>query len=293
MTDVPNTIDAGVGPGLSEGVLFENISQAAQYTFQENALLRNLVTMYDMTGTPGLTASVPVWPAATAMTALNAGADLSNDSALAGVAAVDITANEFGGMSTIQDLVVESSPGDVGADVGRQLGGGLAAAMDEVIVDLFTSFSTDVGPGAGSELTVEHIMKAAATLRSNSVPMDGVVAVLHPKQAFNVKKGFLNAGGNFGSSPDAANSAARDYFVGTIGGVQIFESAAVDIDGSDDAIGAVFHPAAIGMVMKRDIRIATQRDESLRGFEVVASAAFGAGILDNVKGVKLTADAAL
>jgi hypothetical protein len=283
-----NEIDTGVG----SGVLYENISQAAQYTFQENAMLRNLVTMYDMTSTPGLTASIPVWPAATAVTPLAAGADLSNDSALAAVTAVDITAQEYGNMSTVQDIVVEASPSDVGADVGRQLGGALAAAMDESIVDLFGTFTNGVG-AAGTEVTPESIMAAAATLRSNSVPMQGLVCVLHPLAAFNVKKTLLNAGGNYGASPELANLAGREYFVGRIGGVDIYESAAVDIDASDDMVGAVFHPAAVGMALKRDLRIALQRDESLRGFEVVASAAWGAGIIDNVKGVKITGDAAL
>jgi hypothetical protein len=282
-----NEIDTGV----ANGELYENISQAANYTFQENAMLRNLVTMYDMTGTPGLTASIPVWPAASAVTALSAGADLSNDSALASVTAVDITAVEYGNMSTIQDIVVEASPSDVGADVGRQLGGALASAMDVSVTALFTNFG-EVG-AAGAEVTVETLMKAAATLRSASVPMQGLVAVLHPFQAFNLKKAFLNAGGTFGASPDAANNAAREYFIGRIAGIDVFESASPVIDSSDDTIGAVFHPAAIGMALKRDLRIALQRDESLRGFEVVASAAWGAGVIDATKGVKITGDAAL
>jgi len=283
-----NEIDTGV----AAGVLYENISQAAQYVFQENAMLRNLVTVYDMTGTPGLTASIPVWPAATAVSALGAGADLSNDSALASVTAVDITAVEYGNMATVQDIVIEASPSAVGADLGRQLGGALASAMDETLVDLFASFSNSVG-SAGTEVTPATIMAAAAKLRANSVPMQGLVCVLHPYQAYNLKTTLLNAGGNYGASPDAANTAAREYFVGRIGGVDIYESANMDIDASDDAVGAVFHRAALGLVLKRDIRIATQRDESLRGFEVVASAAWGAGIIDGVKGVKIIGDAAL
>lgn len=284
-----NEIDTGVG----SGVLYENITQAAQFVLNENALLRNLVTVYDMTGTPGLTASVPVYPKATAVSALAAGADLSNDSALASISAVDITAAEFGAMTTVQDIVMEASPLNVAGDLGTQIGATIAQAMDEVIVDLFTSASTDVGPGAGAELTVEHIMKAAASLRANSVPMTGVVAVLHPKAAFNLKKGLLNAGGSFGAAPELSNQAGREYFVGRVAGVDIYESASIDVDGSDDGIGAVFHPGAIGMCMKRDLRIATQRDESLRGFEVVGSAAFGAAILDQNKIVKVTSDAAL
>lgn len=283
-----NEIDTGVGAG----VLYENISQAAQYVFNENAMLRNLVTVYNMVGTPGLTASVPVWPKASAVSALSAGADLSNDSALASVTAVDITAVEYGNMATIQDIIIEASPSDVGADVGRQLGAALAQGMDETIVDLFGSFSASVG-SAGSEVTAATIMAAAAKLRAASVPMQGLVCVLHPFQAYNLKQGFLNAGGNFGAASDIANAVGREYFVGRIGGVDIYESASIDIDASDDAVGAMFHPAALGLALKRDIRIALQRDESLRGFEVVASAAWGAAIIDNTKGVKIVGDAAL
>jgi len=275
----------------SAGELFENITQAAQYTLNENALLRNLVTVYNMQGTPGLTASVPVWPKVTGLAALSSGADLSNTDVSA--TAVDITAAEYGAMTTVQDIVVESSPIAVAQDVGKILGDALALAMDSSVTALFDSATTDIGPGASGELTIQHILKAMATLRNNSVPTTGCVAILHPLAAYNLKQGLLNAGGNFGASPDLANAAARQYYIGTIAGCDIYESASIDVDSSGDAISAVFHPAAIGMVMKRDLRIATQRDESIRGFEVVASGAFGAGVLDSAKIVKITSDATL
>jgi hypothetical protein len=277
--------------GLAAGQIFENITQAAQFTFNENAMLRQLVTMYNMVGTPGLTASIPVYPRVTGLSALAAGADLTTN-ADTDATAVDITAAEYAVMQTIQDIVLESSPLAVAQDTGVVLGQAIAQAMDELIVDLFTNATTEVGPGVGNEVTVETILKAAARLRANSVPMTGIVAVLSPSQAFNIKKTLLNAGGTLGNN-DLANLAAREYFVGRIAGIDIYESASIDIDNNDDAVGAVFHPAAIGMVMKRDLRIATERDESLRGFEIVASSAFGAGILDQNKIVKITSDSAL
>lgn len=275
--------------GNSAGQLFENITQAAQFTLNENALLKNLVTVYDMQGTPGLTASVPVYPKVGALSALAAGADLSNTDIAA--TAVDITAAEFGAMATIQDIVVESSPLSVAQDTGKVLGDAISQSMDEVIVDLFASASTDVG-GSTTELTIEQILKAAATLRNNSVPMDEVVAVVNPLAAFNLKKTLLNSGTN-PSSNDLVNTAARNYFLGRVAGVDIYESASIDVDGTPSCTNAVFHKGAIGMVMKRDLRIATQRDESIRGFEVVASAAFGAAILDQNKIVKIASDAGL
>ena len=277
--------------GLAAGQIFENMTQAAQFTFNENALLRNLVTVYDMQGTPGLTASVPVYPRVTGLSALAAGTDLTANADV-DATAVDITAAEYATMATLQDIVLESSPLSVAQDTGRILGDAIAQAMDETIVDLFASVSTEAGPGAGAEVTAADIMKAAARLRNNSVPINGIVAVLSPFQAYNVKATLLNAGGTFGNN-SVANEAAAQYFVGRIGGVDIYESASIDVDGNDDAVGAVFHPAALGLVLKRDMRLATERDESLRGFEIVASAAWGAGILDQNKIVKLTSDSAL
>jgi len=275
----------------ANGHLFEDITQAAQFTFNENALMRNLVTQYNMQGTPGMTAAVPVYPKATAVGAITG--DLSDDSALNTMTSVDIEAQEFGNMTTVLDINAESSPQSVAQDVGRVLGDGVAQAMDEVIVDLFNSGAiTEAGPGAGAELTLEHIMKGVANLRNASVPMTGLVCVLHPFQAFNVKKTLLNAGGSL-SNNDLANKAGRDYFIGRVAGVDIYESASIDVDGSGDAVGAVFHPQAIGLVMKRDLRIASQRDESARATEIVASAAFGAARLSNAKIAKLTADATL
>jgi hypothetical protein len=289
----------------ANGHLFENITQAAQFTFNENALMRNLVTQYNMVGTPGMTASVPVYPKATAVGAITG--DLSDDSALNSMSSVDVAAQEFGNMTTVLDINAESSPLSVAQDVGRVLGEGVAQSMDEVIVDLFNSGAiTEVGPGAGGELTIEHLLKAGATLRNASVPMNGLVAVLHPLAAFNLKKALLSSGGTirqdsddssaatiFGGSPELQNQAGRDYFLGTVAGIKIFESASIDVDGSGDAVSAVFHPSAIGLVMKRDLRIATQRDESARATEVICTAAFGAARLSNAKICKITSDATL
>jgi len=275
----------------SAGELFENITQSAQFTFNENALLRNLVTVYNMVGTPGLTASVPVWPKVdiSAQAALGATALTNTD---VSATAVDITAGEYGAMTTIQDIVVESSPIAVAQDVGRVLGDGVAQKMDQVIVDLFgDSGITDLG-STGTELTMDNLLQAAATLRNNGVPMTGLVAVLHPLAAYNLKTSLVNSGTN-PSANGLVNAASRDYYIGRVGGIDLFESASISVDSANDAICSVFHPSAIGLVMKRDLRIATQRDESIRGFEVVATAAFGANILDATKIVSFTVNAAL
>lgn len=273
----------------STGGLFTNIQQSALFTFNENALLRNLVTQYDLTGTPGLTAQVPVYPTSSAAhTALTETSDLTSTETITPTS-VTITAAEYGQRADITDLMLEASPFDVATDVGRILGDALAQGMDEKITDAFANFSGEAGPGAGAELKASHIINAAATLRAASAPVN-YVAVIHPLQAASVKATLANAGGTL-SNAEVANEAMRSYFVGAINGVRIFESASIDIDGSGDAVGAVFHPMALGMVMKRNLRIATQRDESARATEIIATAAYGVAELKDAYGVKLTADA--
>jgi hypothetical protein len=66
----------------------------------------------------------------------------------------------------------------------------------------------------------------------------------------------------------------------------------VSIDGSDDAKGAVFVPEALAIAMKRDFNLETQRDASLRAFELNATAIYGVGELDDDYGVELLFDAA-
>jgi len=84
----------------------------------------------------------------------------------------------------------------------------------------------------------------------------------------------------------------NDGFVGRIAGIDVFENANIAIDADDDSVGAVFHPASIGLAMKSDLKIETQRDASIRGTEIVASMTVGQAIVKNDFGVKITVDSA-
>jgi hypothetical protein len=85
----------------------------------------------------------------------------------------------------------------------------------------------------------------------------------------------------------------RTGYVGQIAGVNIYESANITVDGNDDAKGAVFAPEAVAIAMKKDFNIETQRDASLRAFELNATAVYGVGELDDSYGVEMLFDAAL
>ena len=272
---------------LSE--LYTNVIQEALFTFQETSVMRPLVTTYAING-QGKIVQVPVY-AAIAAAAVAEGTDLTNTAV--DPTAVNITASEIGVMTTLTDLGRDSASRNVGADIGKLFGDGLAKKVDTDLAALFASFSSDIGT-AGSELTPELLFKAQATLRSLNVPAP-YYAVFHPKACFNLKKLLTNAGYSTSSSAvsDVGNQAMRDGFIGKVAGIEVYENANIAIDGSDDSVGAVFHPSSIGLAMKSGLNIETQRDASIRGTEIVASMTIGQAIVKCNYGGAVTVDSLL
>ena len=271
---------------LSE--LYTEIIQEAIFTFQETSVMRPLVTTYSITG-QGKQIAVPVYPAISAA-AVAEGTDLSNTAINPGE--VTIEASEVGVMTTLTDLARDSASRNVASDIGKLFGEAIAKKVDTDLAALFASFSTDVG-AADTELTADLLFKAQATLRSLNVPAP-YYGVFNPKAIFNLKKTLTNAGYTTSSNAisDIGNEALRNGYVGRIAGIDVFENANISIDQYDDSIGGVFHPVSLGLAMKADFKIETQRDASLRGTEIVATVTYGSGVVKSDYGVKLTSDSA-
>jgi N4-gp56 family major capsid protein len=271
---------------LSE--LYTEIIQEAIFTFQETSVMRPLVTTYSITG-QGKQVAVPVYPAISAA-AVAEGTDLSNTAI--NPTEVTIDASEVGVMTTLTDLARDSASRNVASDIGKLFGEAIAKKVDTDLVALFTSFSTDVG-GASTELTADLLFKAQATLRSLNVPAP-YYGVFNPKAVFNLKKTLTNAGYTTSSNAisEIGNEALRNGYVGRVAGIDIFENANISIDNYADSVGGVFHPVSLGLAMKADFKIETQRDASLRGTEIVATVTYGKGVVKSDYGVKLTSDSA-
>jgi len=270
--------------------LYANIVQSALYTLSENTVIRPLVRNYDMTGTPGLTAQVPIYPALTAGD-LTEGTDISVPTSFDTTSAT-ITALEKGVLVTLTDLSKESASEDVAAAIGRQIGDAMAVKVDTDLAALFSGFSNSVGSGA-AEITVDDFFKAAAILRNNKAP-GPYVSVIHPYQAYQIKKQITNAGSTMSHNlSDVGNVALRDGFVGRLAGIDIFESTVISGDSAGAYVGAVMTQDALGYMVKRSMRIEEQRDASLRATEIVGSMAYGVKEIFDAYGVKIIGDAQL
>lgn len=285
-----NEVDTGVTTAL-----YSNIVQAGLYTLQESSILRPLIRNYDMSGTPGLTAQIPIFPALTADSPAD-GADLSNK-AFDVTTSKTITAAERGVLVTLTDLATETASEDVAAAIGRQIGQAMGLKVDQDIAALFTGFSQTVGSGA-TDVSVDTIFKAAATLRNANAP-GPYYCVLHPYQAYSLKKQLTNAGATMSHAlSDVGNTALREGFIGKIANVNIFESTVIggnsaESTGTGNYYGAAFSADAMAYMLKRNMRVENQRDASLRATEIVGSMAYGtAEVFDNY-GVAIIGNATL
>ena len=266
--------------------LFANIIAAARFTAEEESLMMGLVTMYNIGDEAGKTIQEPKYPAVTAAD-LTEGTDMS--SSTVSTSSVTITVGEVGAQVVLTDVAAMGA-GNPAEELGTVLGNSIATKIDTDLIALFDGFSTALG-GAGTEITVADIFKAAATLRNNKAQGD-IFAVVHPFQAYQLKANLTNTFAN-PNGGDAQNTAMVNSYVGTIAGVDIYESSNITVDGSDDAKGAVFSREALAIAMKRDFQIETQRDASLRAFELNATAVYGVGELDDTYGVEMLFDSAL
>lgn len=266
--------------------LFANIILQARFTAEEQSIMLGLVTRYDIGNVAGKTIQVPKYPSITAA-GLTEGTDMSNTAV--STSSVNITVGEVGAMVTLTDMAAMGA-GNPAAELGTVLGNAIATKIDNDLIALFDGFSTSLG-AAGQEITVADIFKAAATLKNAKAPGQ-YSAVISPFQAYQLKANMTNTFAN-PNGGDLQNEAMRSGYVGQIAGVNIYESSNISADVDDDAKGGVFAPEAIAIAMKKDFNIETQRDASLRAWELNATAVYGVGELEDSYGVEMLFDSAL
>ena len=272
--------------------LYTEIVAEALFVASERSIMRPLVKNYAVTG-GGKSVEVPIYSAVSAA-AVSEASDLSNTAI--NPTSQTITCSEHGIMTTLTDLARNSAPRNVAGDIGKLFGEAIAKKIDTDLTALFGGFSTTVG-SASTALSAAVLFQAVAKLRAAGVPGENLSAVIHPQVAFDLKSGLTNTFAN--PNPGVGNEALRTGLVGQIAGVNIFETSNIaDSSGNEpgttgDYKGAVFHSDALGLAMMQDLKIETQRDASLRADEIVATAVYGVGELDDSKGCEVESDSSI
>jgi N4-gp56 family major capsid protein len=185
----------------------------------------------------------------------------------------------------VTDLAVASASSNVVADIGRLFGEAIARKIDLDLTAQFSQLNAGFGDNSG-QITAASIFQAVAKLKAAAVPTEGMVCVLHPEIAYDLKAALTTSGNNpfvaGGGTSEVANEAMRSGFVGTLAGIQIFETSNIANTGTaGDYNGAVFHRDAFGLAMIGDITIETERRASFLGTDIVGACHYGAGVIQN------------
>jgi N4-gp56 family major capsid protein len=280
--------------------LFVNIVAQARFTAEEQSLMLGLVSQYNIAGQAGKTVQIPKYPAVVA-------ANLDEGTAPADTnvttSSVSVTVAEVGNSVLLTDLAAMGA-GNPADELGTVLGNAIATKIDKDLIALFSGFSTAVGT-IGTAISVADLFKAAATLRNNKAT-GNLAAVVHPYQAYELKKGLTNTFAN-PNGGDLQNEAMRNGYVGSIAGIDVYESANIAVatdlgadgvasgtganaDTESQAVAGIFAPEALAIAMKSEFNLETQRNATRRGTELVATAVYGVAELDDTFGVKCITD---
>jgi N4-gp56 family major capsid protein len=277
---------------LSE--LLPQIVAEAMFVASERSIMRGLVKNYSLGTGNGKTVTVPIYPLQTAST-LTEGDEISNVAVNTSSATLTVTTAAI--RTLVTDLAVASASSSVVADIGRLFGEAIARKIDQDLTAQFGSFSAGFGDRTGA-ITAASIFQAVAKLKAAAVPTEGMVCVLHPEIAYDLKAALTTGGNNpfvaGGGTSEVANEAMRSGYVGQLAGIPIYETSNIAFTtNAGDFNGAVFNRDALGLAMIGDITIETERRASFLGTDIVGACHYGAGIIQNNYGRYLAFDSSI
>lgn len=274
--------------------LLPEIIQEAMFVASERSIMRGLVKNYTLSAGQGTHVNVPIYPIQTAA-AVTEGNEVTNTAVSTNTA--QLTVSPVAIRTLLTDLARVSAASNVVADLGRLFGEAIARKMDTDLTSLFRTLAAGAGDYT-TQITAAKIFEMVAKLQSDAVPTDGMVCVIHPSIAYDLKAALTTSGNTpftMGAYGDNANEAMRTGFVGLLAGIPVYQTSNI-VDGtlpSGDFTGAVFNRDAFGLGMIGDIAIETQRRAAFLGDDIVCSAYYGVGKLQDNYGRYLAFDSSI
>jgi N4-gp56 family major capsid protein len=265
--------------------LFQNLLVQSQYALYENSIARAVSTVFDYPVGAGKVVSVPIWAG---ITSSKPGEGVAPAAADTNTNSKTITLAEHVVFAEVTDFLRDSAQESVITGLANQAGLALAEGIDKELMALFLDATVTQEQGAaGTETSLTDLLKAAARIRSNKYtgPLN---AILHPRQAYAIKAALTGTAAL--ANTGLQNRVLDQFFVGTIAGINIYESSLLVEDGANDVSGCVFAPQAFGLAQRGGIAMEEQRNAAKRSTDVVMTAVAGAGVLRPELAVRIYGD---
>jgi hypothetical protein len=265
--------------------LFQNLLVQSQYALYENSIARAVSTVFDYPVGAGKVVSVPIWAG---ITSSKPGEGVAPAAADTNTNSKTITLAEHVVYAQVTDFLRDSAQESVITALANQAGLALAEGLDKELFALFLDAAVTQEQGAaGTETSLTDLLKAAARIRSNKYtgPLN---AILHPRQAYAIKAALTGTAAL--ANTGLQNRVLDQFFVGTIAGINIYESSLLVEDGANDVSGCVFAPGAFGLAQRGGIAMEEMRQAKERATDVVMTAVAGAGVLRPELAVRIYGD---
>lgn len=269
---------------------------AARYTSEHNAPLINLVERFTLAR--GSDTLVVPKVGQMSMHKLVEGQEMTQEEDI-GMTSVNVTPSEAGGKVVLTDKALRQNTNNLFTMVGKQLGDAMARIKDEDIAALFSALNggTDLG-AAGRTMSVTNTARLVAHAMANK--FGGQLRIVHhPNAVFAFNMGLTSVGVQ--TTPAGANPIPtglserrlREFWTGLrMGGASVFQDGNISVDASDDSVGAIFAPGALGILTSVSMNRERERKPSLRGWIVYLTSDYVAFEIDDTKGAPATFDAA-
>jgi len=173
------------------------------------------------------------------------------------------------------------------ADMGRIMGNSIATAVDKAVTTQFAGLTAQELTGAVGQgvLALADIFTAVGTIRGQ-----GETGQLFGIVGTNQYANLLGAiGSNSFAGGEFQNTAMRNGYFGNIAGVECYVSSYLnDTDmgtTNQNPAMAIFSADAVKMASQGGVKIEVARRPEAVGFDVVASMAMGALVIDASRGV--------
>lgn len=275
-----------LNPSTNIAGFVNTIYEDALMVARDNNLMLPLVTYFnDRSGTVARTSSQN---GTATIASIGETTDLTSQ-AFTPASLATLTPAEAGGQFFLTDLRIETDPFGVGADAALELGLATGQKIEKDLLSNFSSLTGGTVGAAGTVITWGHFFAALSQLRNQNAPLP-YTCVLHSFQWHQLGKAVA-PGATVTNSPALQDEITRRFYVGTVSGVDIFTSANIAVDASDDAYGGMFARAAMGFDNRRSPRLEPERDASRRGYELNMTTVYGHGIWRPKFGVKMLFDA--
>lgn len=278
------------------------ILSRARDVIEKPTIMSEFVQKVQIKDGDGTTYNWPKFGTQLAAQSLSEGTPINNPQTLIPTTQ-QFTTSEVGVHVVLTDRAVRVTPEAMMARAGRFMGNAMKRKKETDLLSLFAGLSRDLGTANNAFnpafLSAAKVRLEAASESGQSEPVEGAIfAVLHPFHYHDTLTSAATLGSNINSTSGylpiegLTEELIRNYDIKRLYDVNIARSSLISIDGSDDAVSAIFSKDAFLLVNTSvSMRMEKDRDIYLRAEAMVITSEYGTGELEDQFGFKVTADA--